>query len=106
MSKCTKFLLPYGTPYINNKLPVGVELFQHLLIWEPKHGILYLDSQNQMCFQRTKDLHAAPTKHLFNLRLDGIQHKELEWGYGVLISLELYKRLANLHLDDFKWLKP
>lgn len=106
MSKYTKFLISYGTRYINNKLHVGVEPIQHMLIQEPKHGIFYFDSHNQMFFQCTKDLPDAPTQHLFNLHLEAMRHKELETRYRVLISFELSKCLTNLHLDDFNWLKP
>lgn len=106
ISKYTNFLLPHGSPYINNKLLVGVEPVQHMFTREPEHGIFYLDSQNHICFQHTADLPADPTKHQFNLRLEGLCHKELEHGYHVLISLELSKRLADLQFDKFKWAKP
>ncbi|CAI9292107.1 unnamed protein product [Lactuca saligna] len=76
--KFTKLLLPFGIVYINNKLLVGVEPIQHVFIWEPKHGIFYLDNQNQMCFQRIEDLPFAPTKQLFHLHVECIRHKELE----------------------------
>lgn len=59
-----------------------------------------------MCFQYTEDLPNAPTEHLFNLHLEWMRHKEMERGYHVLISFELNKRLTNLHLGNFKWLKP
>ena len=71
MSKYTKFLLLYNTPYINNKLLVGVEPVQHMFIWDLEHGIFYLDNKNQICFQRTEDLPIVPIKHLFNLYLGG-----------------------------------
>lgn len=32
MSKYTKFILPYGTPYINNKQLEGMEPIQHMFI--------------------------------------------------------------------------
>ena len=48
--KNNKFLLPYGTRYINNELPMGVELDQYMFILEPEPGIFYLNSQNHMCF--------------------------------------------------------
>ena len=59
-----------------------------------------------MCFQHTEDLPNAPTDNLFNLCLEGMRHKKIERVYRVLISFELSKRLTDLHLDDFKWLKP
>ncbi|CAI9283974.1 unnamed protein product [Lactuca saligna] len=89
MSIHTKYLLPFHTIYINNKLPLGVELIKCIFIWEPVHDILYLASQNHMCFQRTDDLLGAPTKHLFHLRTECIGHKEFEQGYHVLMSLKL-----------------
>ncbi|CAI9266031.1 unnamed protein product [Lactuca saligna] len=60
--------------------PRGVEPIQHMFIREPEHGIFYLDSQNRMCFQRYDDLPAAPTEHLFHLRMVGLSHLELETG--------------------------
>lgn len=80
MSKYTNFLLSYDIPDIH-KLPVGVEILQHMLIWEPEYGIFYLDNQNQMCFQCTKYLPDAPIEHLYNLRPEGMWHKESEQGY-------------------------
>ncbi|CAI9280263.1 unnamed protein product [Lactuca saligna] len=106
ISKSTKFLLPYGTRYINNKKSVGIEPIQHMFIWELEHGIFYLASQNQMCFQHIEDLLDAPIEHLFNLHLEGMRHKYMEIGYCVLISFKLNKHLTDLHLDDSKWLKP
>ncbi|CAI9260052.1 unnamed protein product [Lactuca saligna] len=64
-SKTTRFLLPYGTRYINDELPIGVEPIQYMFIPKPEHGIFYLNSQNQICFQRTDGLPSAPTEHLF-----------------------------------------
>ncbi|CAI9286295.1 unnamed protein product [Lactuca saligna] len=43
-SKYTKFILPYGTHYMNNELLVGIEPIQHMFIREPEHGIFYIDS--------------------------------------------------------------
>ena len=59
-----------------------------------------------MYFQRTNDLHVAPTKHLFHLRMEGLSYFELERGYRVLIYLELSKRLEELRIDEFRWVKP
>ena len=42
--------LPFGTIYINNKLQVGVEPIQYILIKDPEHRIIYLDNQTHMCF--------------------------------------------------------
>lgn len=95
MSSYTKFLLLYGTRYNNKMLVVGVEPVQHMFIREPKHGIFYIDSPNNMCFQCTDDLHTTPTEHLFYLHMEGINHVELERGYLVLIFLELSKRLED-----------
>ena len=64
-----------------------------MFIWDPKQGIFYLDIHNQMCFQHADDLHAAPTEHLFHLYMECMGHKEFNWGYHVLISLELNKCL-------------
>ncbi|CAI9272198.1 unnamed protein product [Lactuca saligna] len=101
-SKNTKFLLTYGTRYINNKLLVGVEPIQYMFILEPEYGIFYLDSHNQICFQRTNDLHSAPTEHLFHLRLERLGHFELERAYHVSISLDLSRRLYELKIDQFR----
>ena len=57
-----------------------------------------------MYFQRTNDLHVAPTKHLFHLRMEGLCHFKLEREYHVLISLELSKTLEELQIDEFIWL--
>ncbi|CAI9293938.1 unnamed protein product [Lactuca saligna] len=102
-SKITMFLLPYGTRYINNKLPTGVEPVQYMFIREPEHGIFYLYSQHHMCFQHTDDLPATHTEHLFHLRFEGLGHFEIERGYHGLISLELSKRLQELQIDEFRW---
>ena len=64
------YLLPYGTKYINNKLPTGVEPIQLLFIRSPEHGMFYMDANHQMCFQRTTDLPATQTEHLYHLRLE------------------------------------
>ena len=106
MSQYTMFLLPYSTRYMNNKLLVGVEPVQDMFIQEPKHGILYLDSQNHMHFQRTDDLPAAPTENLFHICMDGIRHKDLDSGYSVPIYLKHTKRLEDLQIDEFGWVKP
>ena len=58
-----------------------------------------------MCFQCTDDLPSAPTKHFFHILLEGLGHYELERGYHVLISLELSRRLDELKLDHFRWVK-
>ena len=58
-----------------------------------------------MCFKCTDDLPSAPTEHLFHLRLEGLGHYELEKGYRVLISLEMNRRLDELKLDQFRWVK-
>ena len=99
------FLYPYGTRYIDNSLPAGVEPVQHFFIRSPEHGIFYMDSNHQMCFQRTSDLLRAQTEHLFHLRLECMGHVEQD-GYHVLIALELVTRLEELGLDGFKWIKP
>ncbi|CAI9300651.1 unnamed protein product [Lactuca saligna] len=104
-SNNTKFLLLYGTRYINNKLPTGVEPIQYMFIRELEHSIFYLDGQNYMCFQYTDELPAAPTKHLFHLRMEGLSHFEHEREHCVLISLEISKRLEELKNDDFEWVK-
>ncbi|CAI9282794.1 unnamed protein product [Lactuca saligna] len=101
-SKNTKFMLPYGTRYINNDLPLDVEPVQYMFIREPKHVIFFLESQNHMCFQRTDDLSSAPIKHLFHLCIEGLNHFELERGYCVLISMELSRRLDELEIDEFR----
>ncbi|CAI9285229.1 unnamed protein product [Lactuca saligna] len=48
------------------------------------------------------DLLAAPIKHLFHLRLEGLSHFELEKGYHVVISLELSKKFEELQIDEFR----
>ncbi|CAI9272071.1 unnamed protein product [Lactuca saligna] len=65
-----------------------------------------VSSSNQMLFQCTDDLPSALTEHLFHLRLEGLGHYEQERGYRVLISLELSRRLDELKLDQFRWVKP
>ncbi|CAI9286777.1 unnamed protein product [Lactuca saligna] len=88
-------------PYKNTLRQEGL-IHEYMFIPEPEHKIFYLDSQNQMCFQRTDDLPSAPTEHLFHLRLEGLGHYELERGYCELISLELSRRLDELKLDQFR----
>ena len=66
--------------------------------------MFYMDSNHQMCFQRTSDLQKAQTEHLFHLRLECMGHKEEE-GFHGLIALELETHLQELGLDDFKWIK-
>ena len=85
---------------------MSVEPVQHMFIPEPEHGIFYLDSQNQMCFQRTNDLPSAPTEHLFHLRLEGLGHYEIKRGYHVPIYLDLSRRLDEIKIDQFRWVKP
>ncbi|CAI9296761.1 unnamed protein product [Lactuca saligna] len=103
--KNTMCLLPYKTQYINNELPMGVELVQYTFSPEPEHGIFSLDRLNHMCYRRTGDLPSAPTEHLFHLRLQVLGHYVLEKGYCMLISLKLSKRRDEVKLDQFRWVK-
>lgn len=69
-SKHDKFLLPYGTVYIKNTLPMVVVFLQHIFIRELEHGIFHVDNNDHKFFERSIDLHKAPTKNLFQLRLE------------------------------------
>lgn len=99
-------LLPFGTVYINNTLPVGVHPVQHLHITHPEQGMFYMDGGNQMCFQRAAELSKAPTEHLFELRLECMGHIDLQKGFHLMISMELYKRKDELKIDKFQYVKP
>ncbi|KAL4586416.1 hypothetical protein LXL04_011052 [Taraxacum kok-saghyz] len=104
-SKHISFLLPYGTRYINNKLPAGVEPVQYLFIRQPEHGMFYMDANFQMCFQRTSDLPAAPTEHLYHLRLECMGHPEQE-GFFKIIAVELESRSQELlDHEEMYWMK-
>ena len=59
-----------------------------------------------MLFKHTSDLPSSPTKHLFHLHLEGLGDFEKERGYCVLIYLELIRRLNELKIDQFRWVKP
>ena len=87
-----EFLYPYSTRYIDNTLPAGVEPVQHLFIRSPEHSMFYMDSNHQMCFQRTSDLPKAQTEHLFHLHLECMGH-EKQYGFHRLIALELETHL-------------
>ncbi|CAI9279872.1 unnamed protein product [Lactuca saligna] len=39
----TKFLLPYGTRYINNERLVGIKSIQHMFMQEPEHGLHHIE---------------------------------------------------------------
>ncbi|KAL4584255.1 hypothetical protein LXL04_008851 [Taraxacum kok-saghyz] len=99
-------LLPFGTVYINNTLPVGVHPVQHLHITHPEQGMFYMDGGNQMCFQRAAELSKAPTEHLSELRLECMGHIDLQKGFHLMISMELYKRKDELKIDKFQYVKP
>lgn len=104
-SKHIPFLLPYGTRYINNTLPAGVEPVQYKFIRQPEHGMFYMDANFQMCFQRTSDLSAAQTEHLYHLRLECMGHPEQE-GFYKIISVELEERSAELLAhEEMYWMK-
>ena len=67
--------------------------------------MFYMDANFQMCFQRTSDLLAAPTVHLYHLRLECMGHPEQE-GFLKIIAVELERRKQEL-LDDEEmyWMK-
>ena len=100
-----QLLLPYGTRIINNSLPAGVEPLQHKFIPEPEHEIFYFDG-NRMCFQRSADMHKAPTEHFINLCLACMDFPDLEKGFHFLISNELITRKEELKIGVFAWTKP
>ncbi|KAL4590854.1 hypothetical protein LXL04_003798 [Taraxacum kok-saghyz] len=104
-SKHIPFLLPYGTRYINNTPPTGVEPVQYKFIRFPEHGMFYMDANFQMCFQRTSELPAAQTEHLYHLRLECIGHPKQE-GFYKIISVELERRTVELLVhEEMYWMK-
>lgn len=78
---------------------------QHLFIREINHGLFYVDNNDQMCFQRSVDLHKTPTEHIFYLRLECKGKPEADYYYWN-VSYELDKKGDELACDDFKWIKP
>lgn len=104
-SQHSRFLLPYGTTYINNSLPVNVECIQHFFIKEPGHGLLCIDNNDHICIQWSIDLHKAPIEHLFHLRL-GCKRKPEADCYHWIIYYKLDKRRDELACNDYRWIKP
>ena len=67
--------------------------------------MFYMDANHQMCFQRTSDLPAAQTEHLYHLRLECMGHPEQE-GFFKIIALELENRREDLLADEqMYWMK-
>lgn len=99
--KGVTFLLPYGTKFIDNSLPVGVHPLQHMFIIQPKHDILYMDESKRMCFQCSSDLAKAPTEHLVRLKTVSLVFAKLSQNYHFLISMELNNRNEELGISDY-----
>ena len=67
--------------------------------------MFYMDANHQMCFQRTSDLPAAKTEHLYYLRLECMGHPEQE-GFYKIIALELASRKEELLAhEEMYWMK-
>ncbi|KAI3523655.1 hypothetical protein L1887_01936 [Cichorium endivia] len=105
MSQEVYHLACYGTKDFNNIPPPGVSTEAYTLVRNPVHGLTYEDENGKLCFMRTTELHKAPTKHLFNLRLECYKAKSAE-GFHMLICHELGRREPQFHAPEYKWIKP
>lgn len=69
------------------------------------HGIFYVDGNGHMFFQQSEDIPKAPTKHLFHILMIYME-KELADSYHWFIPFKLNKRMEDLEMDYYKWVKP